>query len=293
MTGVYYLKGSESFLRDAYTRKLTEGIGEVRKTEGFSEDDLYWLSDPGFLGGNKGLVMEYKELGADEKLLKALQGAEDFGGTLIVSAAKAPENTKIHKFLSANAEVKKCDPLCDADYEKFVRQRIGHYRLKIRPSDYGYFVERSCYGYSDADLVQADTWLHQLSFYEEVTRKEIDAVVRIREEQTAFSISEMLGTKGVEDVLSFALDFTGDYIAVLSALHYSLRQAYRVKTLGADKAGISSWQVKKLGGILRKDVTAIAEALGQVADGICLIKRGMKPQDAYLFAMGMAVKALS
>lgn len=283
INNLYFIYGPELLIREGYVRRLTKGAQTVKK-ETLTPEDAYWLSSDSILFDSpKALVVTREDLGADADVMDILKGFGSFPNPLILCAQTAKENTKLFRFLKNEARVLSAGVLSAKDFEAYVKKRAEKYGLSISGENLEYLIGKYCYGESETNLLDADRSLWQLSFFDEVTKAEIDAFVTADRKQSVFDLCSLIGSG---EFIRKGSETGDDPIPVLSTFLWALRLSVKDKICGKD-AGLSPWQREKLSNVLKADGKTLLSAMRSVQKGIDAIKDGAPERTAYLSSLAL------
>ena len=268
------IKGSEELIHKRLINASLDKEAEVRVTDEPSEEDFLWLREEDLFSTEKALVIKIHELKANEEFKALLEKYKD-AGVIILSIYKGSDNLKIMKWLKENAKIKNASELNETDFNSFLSEEIKSYNVNISKDTLPYLKERLCYGTDGIDLMRIDIWLRMLSYFDSVTQKEIDDIVKVSGTQTAFDLVRFIGNGDKEKAINTVIGKGKDAIAILSTLQWAIRLSIKLKLFSPAEVGVTSWQTNNLKAFIAKDMPKLDKAYNSLTEAILSIKKGM------------------
>lgn len=284
------IKGQEGLIHNRLKDALVKGA-VLKTTDRLLEEDLIWLTEEDLISSKKILYITINELKPDDELKKLLSEYKD-AGDIIISIFKGSDNLKIMKWLKENANFKNADILNEEDFDAFLKEEIKAYNVSIPTELYGYLKEKLCYGTDEVNLFRVDIWLRMLSFFDVVTKKEIDDIIKVSGSQTAFDIIKAIDNGDKKTAIDALAGKKDDAIAILSVLQWAVRLSIKLKLFRAEEVGVTSWQLKNLKGFIGKDMARLDSAYKTLTDAILSIKKGIPPQSVLVRGVGSMFEVL-
>lgn len=284
------IKGQEGLIHNRLKDALVKGA-VLKTTDRLLEEDLIWLTEEDLISSKKILYITINELKPDDELKKLLSEYKD-AGDIIISIFKGSDNLKIMKWLKENADFKNADILNEEDFDAFLKEEIKAYNVSIPTELYGYLKEKLCYGTDEVNLFRVDIWLRMLSFFDVVTKKEIDDIIKVSGSQTAFDIIKAIDNGDKKTAIDALIGKKDDAIAILSVLQWAVRLSIKLKLFRAEEVGVTSWQLKNLKGFIGKDMARLDSAYKTLTDAILSIKKGIPPQSVLVRGVGSMFEVL-
>lgn len=300
---IYFIDGLEDYVRDLRVKELTKGI-TVETFDCWSEDaEETWQSDSLF--GPKCIVVELAKLEADDRLERSLRNAAS-ENTLIITAKKAKENTKVYKLLVKKGRRFACDKLGEQELEKHIIKGLRHLQIKMTGNACSLFVDRS--GYYDKEevtLYTINTYLKQLAYSSsEITEEIVDAIIPRFLDEDVMRLTELLFSRQTQkffQLISELLAAKQEPVQMLGLLLRHYRIAYKA-SLYPDK---SEKELQELLGLRYRQMKSVEEVRNctkqQILNGITIlqaaafdIKSGKLPGTvAFILAAGKLVDSIS
>lgn len=284
------IKGQEGLIHNRLKDALVKDT-VVKTTDRLLEEDLIWLTEEDLISSKKILYITINELKPDDELKKLLSEYKD-AEDIIISIFKGSDNLKIMKWLKENANFKNADILNEEDFDAFLKEEIKAYNVSIPTELYGYLKEKLCYGTDEVNLFRVDIWLRMLSFFDVVTKKEIDDIIKVSGSQTAFDIIKAIDNGDKKTAIDALTGKKDDAIAILSVLQWAVRLSIKLKLFRAEEVGVTSWQLKNLKGFIGKDMARLDSAYKTLTDAILSIKKGIPPQSVLVRGVGSMFEVL-
>lgn len=284
--GVTFIVGEEDYLSKYALDRLTGNDAEVRKTGSITADDVAWLNGLSFSLGERVLVLEMEELGADDELLKLLTSGELSDG-FVIKCRKAKQNTKLFKWLSENAEVKSCDPLSDKLFDKFLRRKNDKVDMKISEETLAYLKEKLDYRSGRVTLWEIDTMMQMFSLFDVVTKEDVDTYVHVSAEQKAFDIVDRLAARDIPAAVRAAGAYDDSCIQAISAVMWSFKLALLLKTFSEKEVSVTPYQVRGVRSFLSCPVSSLEKIFGILNDSLKKMKTGMPEKACFVSAIGL------